>query len=307
MRRNSVHSGCRRRPHGGLDILDGVEIDAPLVRRLVGEQFPHWSELRVSPVSRQGNDNRMFRLGDELVVRLPAHDRYVAGIEKEDTFLPLLSEHLSQAVPAPVATGLPTGDYPHPWSVRRWLPGDTPDQDPALERSALARDLGTFLRELWAVPVGQGPLAGEHSFYRGCHPSVYGDQVQQAVEGLGDQVDAVACRAIWAEAVRSAWPGPPVWVHGDIAVGNLLVDAGRLSAVIDFGTCSVGDPACDLVIAWTFFGPEDRQVFHDAVGLPPEVWARARGWALWKALVTLMDRRDSPEDRVQRTALAQLL
>lgn len=303
---------CRTTNHGGsdardgLDILGGVEIDAPLVRRLVSEQFPHWSHLSVSPVPRQGNDNWTFRLGDELAVRLPSHDRYVAGIRKEDRFLPLLREHLSVAVPAPVATGMPTDDYPHPWSVRQWLAGDTPHRDPALDRSRCARDLGTFLRELRAVPAADGPLAGQHSFYRGCHLSVYGDQVQRALHELGDQVDAVACWAICVEAVQSVWPTPPVWVHGDIAVGNLLVDGGRLSAVIDFGTCSVGDPACDLVIAWTFFGPDDRQILQDAAGLPAQTWARARGWALWKALITLTD-PTSPDYQIHRNALTQLL
>jgi aminoglycoside phosphotransferase (APT) family kinase protein len=283
-----------------------VEISVGLVRRLVVGQFPQWSDLPIGPVDRQGNDNRTFRLGDHLAVRLPSQESYVAGISKEDMFLPLLAEHLAVPVPAPVATGRPAGEYPYPWSVRHWLPGDVLDSDPPLDRPALARDLGAFLRELRRVPASDGPAAGLHSFYRGCHPSVYGDQVQQALLDLGDQVDVAGCRAVWLEAMRSAWLPEPVWFHGDIAPGNLLTAAGRLSAVIDFGTCGVGDPACDLVIAWTFLSGEERQIFAEAVGLPDDAWARARGWALWKALVTLTD-PGRAEDETQRLTLARVL
>ncbi len=291
---------------GSVDRLVGVEIDVALVHRLVSEQFPEWSGLPIAPVPRQGNDNRTFRLGDELAVRLPAHEGYVAGITKEDRFLPLLREHLTVAVPAPVATGRPTRDYPYPWSIRQWLVGDTPDRGAHLDRAGLARDLGAFLRELRTVPADDGPLAGRHSFYRGCHPSVYGDQVQQALTELADHVDVAACKAIWLHAVRSVWASAPVWVHGDVAVDNLLIAGGRLTAVIDFGTCGVGDPACDLVIAWTFLERDEREILHVSAGLPVDAWARARGWALWKALITLTD-PDSPQRQRQANALEQLL
>jgi aminoglycoside phosphotransferase (APT) family kinase protein len=184
--------------------------------------------------------------------------------------------------------------------------GDTPDRDPDLDRARLAHDLGAFLCELRAVPAATGPLAGHHSFYRGCHPSVYGDQVQMALSELADQVDVAACKAIWLSAVRSAWPNTPVWVHGDLAVGNLLTANGRLSAVIDFGTCGVGDPACDLVIAWTFLEGDERQILKETARLPNDAWARARGWALWKALITLRA-PDDPQYATQARALAQLM
>ncbi len=282
-----------------------MDITAELVRRLVDGQLPAWSGLPITAVPRQGNDNRTFRLGEDLAVRLPAHERYVAGITKEDTFLPVIGRHVSVAVPVPVATGRPTVDYPHPWSVRRWVVGDTPDQDPHLDRARFAHDLGGFLRELRAVPTASGPAAGQHSFYRGCHLSVYGDQVQAALGELAGEVDVAACQAIWREAVRTVWASAPVWVHGDVAVGNLLTTGGRLSAVIDFGTCAVGDPACDLVIAWTFLEGAERETFRAAAGLPADTWARARGWALWKALITATN-PDDPQHPVQVQALARL-
>jgi aminoglycoside phosphotransferase (APT) family kinase protein len=209
-------------------------------------------------------------------------------------------------VPAPVATGRPSSEYPHPWSVRRWLEGETPDHDPDLDRAGLAHDLGEFLRDLRSVPADDGPVAGRHSFYRGCHPSVYGDQVQQALSELADQVDVDVCRAIWRAALRSVWSAPPVWFHGDVAVGNLLTARGRLRAVIDFGTCGVGDPSCDLVMAWTFFDGGERQSFREAAGLSDGCWDRARGWALWKALITMADPAD-PQYRAQSRVLAELV
>jgi aminoglycoside phosphotransferase (APT) family kinase protein len=283
-----------------------MELTADLVGRLIATQFPMWSELPIAPVADQGHDNRTFRLGDELAVRLPSHDNYVAGITKEDTFLPLLARHLSIPVPSPVARGRPSEEYPYPWSVRHWLPGQTPDADGALDRVRFAHDLGTFLRELRDVPAEGGPAAGRHSFYRGCHPSVYGDQVQEALTQLGNRVDGNACQLIWHQALLSAWDAEPVWFHGDVATGNLLSAHGRLAAVIDFGTCGVGDPACDLVIAWTFLKEDERTVFREAVGLRDTAWTRARGWALWKALITVREPNHSPYE-IQAHVLAQVL
>jgi len=283
-----------------------MDITVDLVRHLVTGQFPNWSDLPIRPVANQGNDNRTFRLGDHLAVRLPSHESYAAGISKEDRFLPFLAEHLTLPVPTPVATGHPTAEYAYPWSIRRWLPGDVPDSDTDLDRTRFARELGAFLHALRTVPVHDGPVAGLHSFYRGCHPSVYGDQVHQALRELADEVDVDACRTVWREALGSAWSTAPVWFHGDIAVGNLLCTEGRLGAVIDFGTCGVGDPACDLVIAWTFLRGDERQVFREAVGLSDDAWARARGWAMWKALITVAA-PESLEYQTQAGALAELL
>ncbi|MFI2651533.1 aminoglycoside phosphotransferase family protein [Micromonospora fulviviridis] len=281
-----------------------VDIDEGLVRRLVAEQFPRWAHLPVAAVARQGWDNRTFRLGDHLVVRLPSAEGYVPGVAKEDRWLPVLARHLPLPVPEPVATGRPGAGYPYPWSVRRWLPGDTLGAAGEVDRSAVARDLGAFLTALRRAPTVGGPAAGRHSCFRGCHPSAYGDEVEQALDALGGRVDTAACQDVWARALTSAWPAAPVWFHGDVAVGNLLVAEGRLSAVIDFGTCGVGDPACDLVPAWTWFAGPERQLFREAVGLPDDAWRRARGWALWKALIKLAaDDRDEEQSRTLAAVL----
>lgn len=258
------------------------------VRALVTAQFPQWAHLPVSPVLRQGWDNRTFRLGDELSVRIPSAAGYVAAVAKEDRWLPHLARHLEIPVPVPVALGRPSASTPFPWSVRRWLPGETVASSREVDGRALAIGLGDFLRNLRTVPAEGGPVAGEQTMFRGASPRAYSDGVQRALDLLGDAVDRVSCQRIWSEATTGGeWSGPPVWFHGDVAAGNLLVTAGLLSAVIDFGTCGVGDPACDLVMAWTWFDVEHCGVFREAVGLPDDVWRRARGWALWKALISV--------------------
>lgn len=264
------------------------DIDAALVERLVAEQFPEWAGLSVHEVDPQGWDNRTYRLGNELSVRLPSAAGYVAAVEKEQRVLPYLAPRLDVPVPEPVGLGTPTDGYPFPWSVRRWIDGTVALRAPLLDHSRFAADVAAVLRQLRAIPAADGPVAGAHSFHRGAHPSHYASEVVAALDTLGASVDRRACERVWHEAVGSAWEGPDVWFHGDVAPGNLLVDgSGGLSALIDFGTCGVGDPACDLVLAWTFLDAGARGVFRDVVGLDADTWARGRGWALWKSLIML--------------------
>ncbi|CAI7678073.1 unnamed protein product, partial [Penicillium discolor] len=208
---------------------------------------------------------------------------------KESRALEFLDGRLPVAVPSVVALGAPGRGYPFPWSIRRWLDGDTVERAARLDRVRLAVDLGAVLRTVRSLLVDAGWAAGRHSFFRGSHPSVYSDEVHAALQRLDGTLDAELCRSVWLDATSSAWEASPVWFHGDVAVGNLLVSDGRLSAMIDFGTCGVGDPACDLVMAWTYFDGDARAAFRDAVDLDAATWRRARGWALWKALVTLSD------------------
>ena len=277
-------------------------ITARLVSRLLAEQHPRWAGLPVVPVETDGWDNRTYRLGDALTVRLPTHDRYVAGVAKEDRWLPVLAPQLPLAVPEPVATGRPGVGYPHPWSVRRWIPGHPAGSRPVADLTAFAETLAGFLRALRAADPTGAPAAGAHSFFRGSPPEHYDSEVVASLATLGPGVDHVAARAVWRDALASTWTGSPVWFHGDVAPGNLLVDDhGRLTAVIDFGTSGVGDPACELVIAWTFLHGEARRVFRAEVGLDDEAWRRARGWALWKALLVAAER--GPASAVGREQL----
>ncbi|WFR67829.1 phosphotransferase [Curtobacterium flaccumfaciens] len=197
----------------------------------------------------------------------------------------------------------PRERVPFPWSVRRWIDGTVALRAVGLDRRAFAADVAAVLRQLRAIPAGDGPIAGAHSFHRGTHPSYYASDVVAALDRLGGAVDRRACERVWEQAVATTWEGPGVWFHGDVAPGNLLVDDhGRLAALIDFGTCGVGDPACDLVLAWTFLDEGGRRVFRDAVGLDVGTWARARGWALWKSLIMLAGSA-GPGDRAEHEAV----
>jgi aminoglycoside phosphotransferase (APT) family kinase protein len=262
-------------------------IDAGLVKRLLAAQFPQWADLPVKPVKVDGWDNRTYRLGDELTARLPTHESYAAAVDKEHTFLPILAPALPVPIPEAVAKGEPGEGYPYHWAIRRWLDGETASYDTVTDLDAFAEAIAGFILALQKVDPNGGPAAGAHSFHRGAPPEYYDAETRRALEVLEGRIDTDAARDVWETALASRWEGAPVWFHGDIASGNLLVRNGKLSAVIDFGTSGVGDPACDLVIAWTFFTGRSRETFRAAVHQDPATWSRARGWALWKSLITL--------------------
>ena len=262
-----------------------IPFDAALVRRLVAAQFPQWAHLPVRPVIFGGKNNTTFHLGEEMSVRLPRARHYVAQVEKEQAWLPRLAPHLPLPIPEPVGLGRAGEGYPWPWSVYRWSEGETADRADIPDLPQFARDLAGFLTALQAIDVADGPVAGQHNFFRGGPLATYDDQTRQAIVDLGDSIDGGAALAVWEQALAAEWTHPPVWLHGDVAAGNLLVKDGRLSAVIDFGILGVGDPACDLAIAWTLLHGPARAAFGEALPLDAATWARGRGWTIWKALI----------------------
>ena len=264
-----------------------MDIDTNLVRRLIEAQFPHWSELPLAPVTSPGWDNRIFRLGDEMAVRLPSAECYAAQVAKEHQWLPLLAPLLPLPIPRPLAMGRPGEDYPWHWSIYSWLEGKSARETRICDRRRFATDLAGFLRALQRIDAGGGPAPGDHNCQRGGPLDFYDGEVRRAVLALGDGIDRAGVIGAWEAALAARWEGHPLWLHGDVAAGNLLVRDGLLGAVIDFGCCAVGDPACDLAIAWAFFRRDERAAFRAALGPGDEEWARGRGWALWKALVVL--------------------
>ena len=262
-----------------------MEIDAPLVSALICDQFPQWRGRSVAPVSESGWDNRTFRLGPDMVVRMPSAERYVSAISKEQTWLPRLKAHLPLTIPEIVGIGAPGLGYPWPWSIRLWIEGEPCRADRIGDEAAFAAALAGFLRRLQSVDARTGPPAGEHNFHRGGDLAVYDPQMRQALARLADGPARAQTAALWERALASRWQWPPVWVHGDLAASNLLVKDGRLQAVIDFGQLGAGDPACDLAIAWTLFTDKGRQVFRDRLALDDETWSRAMGWVAWKAVI----------------------
>lgn len=264
---------------------DTIRIDAALVQQLITMQFPKWARLSIKTVEFDGWDNRTFHLGDSMLVRLPSGAEYAAKVAKEQYWLPKLAPKLPLPIPTPLAMGTPAAGYLWPWSIYSWIEGDTAAVAPIDDMTQFAIALAEFLVALQRIDTTNGPVAGEHNFYRGGDLSVYDTETQFAIAKLGDAIDVNAVTTVWNAALASTWQYPPVWVHGDIAVGNLLVDYRQLSAVIDFGGLAIGDPACDLVMSWTWFSEESRTAFRIALNLDDATWARARGWALWKALI----------------------
>ena len=273
----SIASECE--PTGVLD-----------VRRLIESQFPEWSDLPITPAEPQGWDNRSFRLGEELVVRLPSDEAYAAQVEKEQHWLPILGPQLPLPIPTPVAKGEPDPGFPYPWSIYTWLDGEPASSTRVDDMEQFAAALAEFLNTLRSIDSSGGAEPGEHNFFRGGPLATY---EAETLEALGDQVRAEDARRIWAEAMATSWDRHPEWLHGDIAPDNLLVRDGRLAAVLDFGLCGVGDPACDSAIAWSFLSGPSRDRFRAELDIDAEAWSRGRGWALWKALISLVDAREN--------------
>jgi len=264
-----------------------LTIDKALVSRLVAEQFPQWAGLPVRPVSLGGWDNRTFHLGDGMLVRMPSAGDYAGQVAKEHRWLPKLAPLLPLQIPTPLAMGEPAEGFPWNWSVYGWINGDTAAAAPEriIDLCSFASSLAQFLVALQRIDTLGGPAPGSHNFYRGGSLITYDAETREAIVALGSKVDAAAVAEVWETALSTFWQGSPVWLHGDVSAGNLLVREGRLSAVIDFGMLAIGDPACDLTIAWTLFEGESRETFRSMMALDAGTWARGRAWTLWKALI----------------------
>jgi aminoglycoside phosphotransferase (APT) family kinase protein len=262
-----------------------LKIDNTLIHYLVESQFPQWKDLLIQPVASGGWDNRTFHLGEHMLVRLPSAADYAIQVEKEHQWLPKLAPFLPLSVPEPIVMGEPGNGYPWKWSIYRWIEGDAATTAPIDNLSNFATSLAQFLNALHCIDTTGGPLPGKHNFYRGGTLATYDAETRQAISILKDKIDTDVATEVWETALAGTWHGLPVWVHGDISLGNLLLQGGRLSAVIDFGGLAIGDPACDLAIAWTLFKSESRETFRKLIPLDLDIWARGRAWALWKALI----------------------
>jgi aminoglycoside phosphotransferase (APT) family kinase protein len=263
-----------------------ADIDASLVARLVASQFPQWAGLPITPAEPNGWDNRTFRLGADMSVRLPGAEAYATQVRKEHRWLPMLAPRLPLPVPVPLAMGLPGEGYPWNWSVYRWLDGAPASTERIDDLTEFAVTLAGFLTDLQRIDPAGGPPAGRHNFFRGGPLATYDAETRDTIAAVHEHIPAEAATTVWEAALAATWHGAPVWVHGDVPAGNLLVSDGRLRAVIDFGSSGVGDPACDLTIAWTLLSGASRAAFRAGLPLDAATWVRGRGWALWKALTT---------------------
>ncbi len=264
-----------------------VDTDASLVAQLLAAQFPHWANLPIERVLSTGTDNAIYRLGDDMCVRLPRIHWAVPQVDKEHEWLGKLAPHLPLAIPVPLAKGMPAQGYPWRWSVCPWLAGEVATIERIADPRQAATELAQFIEALDLVDPTGGPTPGPHNSHRGVPLAMRDSATRTAIEKLDGIVDTEAATAAWEAALKTApWDRAPVWIHGDLMPGNLLIDeGGRLSAVIDFGCLGVGDPACDLMAAWTLFSGESRKVFRAALSIDDATWARGRGWALSGALI----------------------
>jgi aminoglycoside phosphotransferase (APT) family kinase protein len=234
-----------------------------------------------------------------MSVRLPSAESYVTQVDKEHRWLPVLARSLPLPIPQPLAKGVPGCGFSRPWSVYGWIDGETAEVGQIDSLTQFAEDLTDFLAALYQVDATGGAPPGEHNFFLGGPPDVYDGQAKEALAALKGHIDTELASEVWQAALGATWHGDPVWFHGDAQPGNLLVRHGRLSAVIDFGSSGVGDPACDTTIAWTFLSGESRRAFKARLPFDAATWARGRGWAIWKAMKVLVRALETdPEDAV---------
>ena len=264
---------------------DEVHTDEKLVRRLLATQFPQWEDLPIQSVPSAGTDNALYRLGEDMVVRLPRIHWAVGQVDKEHEWMPKLAPHLPLAIPVPLEMGEPDEGYPWRWSIYCWLEGENRTMENIAHSKQTAIDLARFLLALQSIDTTGGPLAAEHEL-RGEPLATRDEATREAITALHGMINVSAVTKVWETALQSSeWNHAPVWFHGDVLPGNLLFKNGQLSAVIDFGGLGVGDPACDLMIAWNLFTGDSCNAFRLALGVDDATWARGRGHALSQALI----------------------
>lgn len=262
-----------------------VDTDISLVGRLLAAQFPQWADLPIQPVRSAGTDNAIYQLGDDIAVRLPRIHWAMDQVNKEHHWLPRLAPLLPLAISVPLAMGEPGEGYPWHWSVYQWLEGEDATLDRIANPSQAAMDLAQFIIALQRIDTTGGSLARDHNL-RGVPLATRDTDTREAIAALHGMIDTDAATMVWETALQAPdWDCEPVWFHGDLLPGNLLFERGRLSAVIDFGGLGVGDPACDLMIAWGLFSGESRDVFRTVLAVDDATWVRGRGHALSQALI----------------------
>jgi aminoglycoside phosphotransferase (APT) family kinase protein len=254
--------------------------DLTLVGRLLAAQFPQWASLPIEKVASFGTDNAMYRLGENMVVRLPRIHWAAKDVEREHEWLPRLAPHLPVAIPVPLGKGVPGEGYPYAWSIYRWLVGTNRVVGQLAKPTQLVHDLVKFLKTLQAIDPTDAPPAAKNG-----NLLSKDEEVRSNIQALSSEFDPVALSAVWQATLNTPkWAGKAVWVHSDMAPGNLLVVEGRLTAVIDFSGIGISDPACDLTIAWNLLSKDTRKLFRQKLGVDAASWARGRGWAFLQAL-----------------------
>lgn len=258
---------------------DEFFIDTALIQKLLQEQFPHLAHLSLQPVPSNGTDNALYKLGDDLVIRLPKIHWAIANIDKEVIWLPKIAPFLPISIPTPKAKGSASQEYPYPWAIYNWIEGTNPTNI----SESFVNGLVSFLQALHAINLPNAPLCT-----RSYSLQDKDTETRAAIQELQGMIDTTAAIQLWERALEAPlYSKPPVWVHGDLSPSNLLISQGNLSGVIDFGSVGIGDPALDLIIAWNLLPLKMRYLFKSKLNVDAATWERGRGFALSIALIQL--------------------
>ncbi len=267
---------------------DEISINKELVSRLIKAQFPQWADLSIEKVNSAGTDNVIFRLGKEMAIRLPRTISAASNIYKEWKWLPILAQQVSLSIPTPISRGIQTKDYPCPWLIYKWLDGKNGTES-EFDLNNAAITLGNFIKDLQKVDTSNAPFS-----QRGGPLSKLDNEVQEALKNLNGIIDADKAKSAWEKALSApVYTGNPVWIHSDLHAGNILVNHGKITAVIDFGMAGIGDPACDMMAAWTLLSKETRNKFKEIINVDDATWERGKGWALSFGLIALPYYKDT--------------
>jgi aminoglycoside phosphotransferase (APT) family kinase protein len=272
---------------------DQLVSDAKLVRQILRDQQPQWADCPISEISSTGTDHTLYRLGDDAVARVPLRETATRPIDTEFRWLPWLAERLPVEIPRPLARLEPTPNFLYRWSVHSWIDGECGTTAP-IDRALLAVDLARMLGTLQGLDTAGGPPSVEAYCWRGIPLRMRDGSMREAIASSRGSIDVAAVTSAWETALDTPeWTGPPVWVHGDVAAGNLIFRDERLAGVIDWACMAVGDSACDLVVAWELLDESSRETFRAELTVDDATWERGRGWALSTALGALAYYEDS--------------
>jgi len=257
--------------------IDEIMIDTTLVHNLIAEQFPEWAHLPLLYVVSSGTDHALYKLGDNMVIRLPRIACAAQQIDKEFKWLPQLAPHLSVAIPKPLVKGKPTKEYPYPWLISHWLEGKN-GIEAFFDTMNAAKTMAQCIKEMRSVNTVNAPLA---SGYRSKPLYESDTEIRKAIAESADIIDAQAVTKAWKKALDAPmWDEIPTWTHTDLHAGNILIQEGKISAIIDFGLGGLADPACDIQVAWTLLDTESRLLFRSLMDIDDATWERSKGWAL---------------------------